>query len=264
VSAEGVKEHKIKKRSYKRMTVKRTITAMVFVLSLAFSQFANAQGIPVYDNSANTSNMLQYGQLVKQLAEMQEQYKMLEQTYKTLTTTSKSYGVSQYNRENDNYVDEEYQKKYDEIRGGNVNNVNQELTDNQIDVNAMCGNLGEKQQVACKRQVALAAQDKAFTQKAFTKAKNRLDQIRRLMGEISGTKEQKDILELSARIQAEQAILQNESIKVQLYKITSENERRLAELQARSASAKSMGSNINSSNTTLQGGINFPSSLKSN
>ena len=81
------------------------------------------------------------------------------------------------------------------------------------------------------------------------------------MDEISQTKDQKDILELNARIQAEQAILQNEAIKVQLYKISAENERRLAELQARSAAANSMNTNWGSQNT-LQGGINFPGSLK--
>jgi len=88
-----------------------------------------------------------------------------------------------------------------------------------------------------------ASQDKGFALDAYDKAKGRINQIDQLMAKINDTSDPKAIAELQGRIAAEQANIQNEQTKLQLYAMVAQAEekvqaQRQREIQAKTWAAK--------------------------
>lgn len=71
------------------------------------------------------------------------------------------------------------------------------------------------------------AQDKGFALDAYNAAKSRINQIDQLMQKINQTQDPKAIAELQARIGAEQANIQNEQTKLQMYAMVAAAEDRV-------------------------------------
>jgi len=92
-----------------------------------------------------------------------------------------------------------------------------------------CESISDAAKAICERQVAKVAQDKANTMAAFDNAQERWDQIQALMGEINETTDPKAISELQARINAEQAAIQNEQTKLQMFTMAAQIENRVME-----------------------------------
>jgi len=73
---------------------------------------------------------------------------------------------------------------------------------------------------------------------AYDAAKGRLRQIDQLMGKINDTADPKAIAELQGRISAEQAMIQNEQTKLQMYQMVAQAEDRLQRQQQREINAQ--------------------------
>ena len=89
-----------------------------------------------------------------------------------------------------------------------------------------------------RTRLSPCAQDKAFALDAYDKAKSRLTQIDQLMAKINDTPDPKAIAELQGRIAAEQAMIQNEQTKLQMYQMVASAEDRLQEQRQREINAK--------------------------
>ena len=90
---------------------------------------------------------------------------------------------------------------------------------------------------ACESQAVQSAQVKSDLQTAFNAAETRLQQIEGLMGRINSATDAKAIADLQARIQVEQAKIQNESTRIQMYKMMQEeNQKLFAQQRARARS----------------------------
>lgn len=87
--------------------------------------------------------------------------------------------------------------------------------------------LPEDQLKRCNREMNKTAQDKAFANDAYDASQKRLDNIQALMGQINNASDQKTINDLQARISSENAMIQNEQTKLQMFKMMSESEDRL-------------------------------------
>ncbi len=87
----------------------------------------------------------------------------------------------------------------------------------------------------CERAASKAAQDKAFADDAFDRARSRWDQIEGLMRQINQTHDPKGIAELQARIASETAMIQNEQVKMNLYAMAAQAEDRLIQQQQKEA-----------------------------
>jgi len=223
------------------MTIKKRVTAFVFVLCLAFSQLAYAGGIPVFDAVQEANAIQQLTQMIQQLQQMKEQYNKLEDTYNAMTGARPDFGSILNDNKYRSYIPEDYRTAYDTIREqGTTSEVTGAARKAGIDLDVMCKGLTIPQQAACKKQVSVAVQDNIFSKKAYESARSRYDRIKELVNKISGTTDQKAILELNARIQAEQAMILNEALKLQIYRMVVESERRVNEQSARSANLQSM------------------------
>ncbi|RMN57896.1 Minor pilin of type IV secretion complex [Pseudomonas syringae pv. apii] len=64
---------------------------------------------------------------------------------------------------------------------------------------------------------------------AYDQAKGRLRQLDQLMGQIDKTQDPKGIAELQGRIAAEQAMIQNEQTKLQMFQMVAQAEDRVQE-----------------------------------
>ncbi|WP_167792551.1 type IV secretion system protein [Photobacterium damselae] len=86
------------------------------------------------------------------------------------------------------------------------------------------------------------AQDQAFAQAAYSKSQERVSQIEGLMQEINRTRDPKAIAEINGRIQAEQALIQNEQTKLSLYQASAEAEERILKQQEDESAMKLLSS----------------------
>nr|WP_250646763.1 P-type DNA transfer protein VirB5 [Bordetella avium] len=103
---------------------------------------------------------------------------------------------------------------------------------------ACAGFASTEQRTSCEAQAVKGAQDKAFALDAYDAAKNRLSQIDQLMRQINQTQDPKAIAELQGRIAAEQAMIQNEQTKLQMYQMVAAAEDRLQQQRRKEINAK--------------------------
>lgn len=98
----------------------------------------------------------------------------------------------------------------------------------------------ERTQLEAARRTAAMLQ--IMTREALARTSSRFDAIQQLIDAISGAGDQKAILDLQARIQAEQGMLQNESTKIQVLYQASQAEEWSRRQRAREQAIASIGS----------------------
>jgi|WetSurMetagenome_2_1015567.scaffolds.fasta_scaffold05262_7 type IV secretion system protein VirB5 len=247
-SVYALSQYKTSKRIDKALSkggvaLKSGVVAVLFVFS---ASSAVASGIPVIDaaNIAQSvvNHLKQIAEMAKQLTELQRHYDQMVKQY-TSMTSGRGLGSATNSATHKNYLPDEWQGVYTAISGGGYSGLTSSgktvRSNNQkYDI---CGTISNSdQKKACERQTALAYQHRSDSTDAFDKAKARLTQIESLMKLAGESEDQKAILELNARIQAEQAMIQNESIKLQMYERIMASERRLAEQQEKETAAKAL------------------------
>jgi type IV secretion system protein VirB5 len=217
-------------------------TAAIVMLLTSF-QPAMAGGIPVIDVSnitqSITNSIKQIAEMTKQLTELQRQYDQMVKQY-TSMTGGRGLGTIMNDSSNKNYLPDDWKTVYDRINSGGYTGLSNSgksvRSSNQT--YDICKNMVLEQKKACERQASLAYQDRANSGDAYEKAKARLAQIESLMKHINSTQDQKEILELNARLQAEQAMIKNEAIKLQMYQMVAGSEKRLADQQQHEVEVK--------------------------
>jgi type IV secretion system protein VirB5 len=98
----------------------------------------------------------------------------------------------------------------------------------------------ERAQLESSRRTAAMLQ--VMTRQALARTSSRFDAIQQLIDAISGASDQKAILDLQARIQAEQGMLQNESTKIQVLYQASQAEEWSRRQRAREQAIAGIGS----------------------
>lgn len=235
------------------MNIRKKISTVTIATLIAFSPVNSvsvASGIPVVDGAAamqRTQNFIQeMAEYAKQLVQMKAQLQQAKQQYTSLTG-SRNFGAILNNPELRSALPTNWQQVYDNIQKGGYKGL-----DGTAQAIADAAKLTEKCQYlksgdskkACEAQAVQAAQTKAHIGKALEAAQKRLHQIEGLMNQINRTQDPKAIAELQARIGIEQAMIQNESTRLQMYKMMVEaNEKMLAEQQkaARATANKKWG-----------------------
>lgn len=221
----------------------KLLAAVLVAASMAtLGHVANAQ-IPVTDVANITLSQTNQATNVAKYIEMIQQYKtqidQMKQQYESLTG-SRGFGEILNNPEFKEYLPPAWQDVYGRIRAGGYQGLTgtaQAIRDANKLFDA-CGALSDSEKQVCERAASKAAQDKAFASDAFDKAKNRWDQIAGLMRQINSTTDPKAIAELQARINVEQAAIQNEQTKLQMFQMIAQAEDRLIEQQRREVIAK--------------------------
>lgn len=213
------------------------------VLLIGLTAFAAPAGaITVVDVGMNTqtrtnqlANMAKYAEMV---AQYKQQLDQMQQQYKSLTGT-RNLGEILNNPAFRNYLPPEWQDVYRSVQNGGYSGLTgaaKAIRDlNQV--YDACATRTGRGKTICERAASKAAQDKAFATEAFDRARDRLDQITGLMKQVNATSDPKAIAEIQARIAVEQAAIQNEQTKLQMYQMIANAEDRLVEQQQREEAA---------------------------
>lgn len=233
-------------------------TMLAFAVSAFLSPTAFAQ-IPVTDVAQNAQtlqhNIATVAQWAKEIAEMKAQFDMLTDQYKQMEkeyesiTGSRGLGTILDDARFRDYLPEEWQGVYDVVRQEGYGGLNGRAEGIYQDAKVFdsCAYMTlVDQRTACEARAVKAAQDKGIALDAYDTAKSRIAQIDGLMRQINATGDPKAISELQGRIAAEQANIQNEQTKLQLYAMISAAEEKLQtqqqrELEARTWAAEGSG-----------------------
>lgn len=209
------------------MKLNKLALTIVMPLLLVVSQQASAQGIPVYDNAAVIAQMQQLAQWTKQLADMKTQIDQQKQLYSSLNG-NKGMGALMNNPSLMRSLPPDWQKVYSSVRTGGYSGLTgnaKAMRDGTMIYS--CGNQPQGvQRSRCERELNKGSQDQAYVQSAYSQAEGRLDNIQALMNQINSAQDSKAIADLGARIASENAMIQNEGTKLQLFKMISDNEDR--------------------------------------
>ncbi len=193
----------------------------------------------------NHAQMLKdYAALVQQLDEMRRQYEQMQRDYQSMTG-SRNLGNILNNPQFKDYVPDNWQDIQSNIRNNGYSGLNgtaRALRDVSKIFDA-CEYLTDiKEKRNCEAKAVRPAQDRAFATDAYQTSVQRVSQIESLMREINATSDPKSIAELNARIQAEQALIQNEQTKLTLYQAAASAEKALLEQQAHELDKKTWNS----------------------
>lgn len=207
------------------------------------SHTARAQ-IPVTDSASIAKQVanqvetiakwkIQYDQMMEQIEQAKQQYESM--------TGSRALGNIMNDPALRDYLPGDWQGVYDAVKKGGYSGLSGTAKtvydDNKV--YDTCQFLhDEEQRLACETEAVKSAQDKGFALDAYEKAKDRINQIDQLMNKINETADPKAIAELQGRIAAEQANIQNEQTKLQMYQMVAAAEDRIQQQRQKEINAK--------------------------
>lgn len=223
--------------------MKKLSASCILAVGIAASSAAFAQ-IPVTDGASIAKSVenqietmakwkMQYDQMVSQIDQMKQQY--------AAVTGARGMGELFNNPQLRDYLPQDWQGVYDSVKSGGYAGLSgraESIYDNNKVYDACAGFVSNEQRTNCEAQAVKGAQDKAFALDAYDAAKNRLSQIDQLMQQINQTQDPKAIAELQGRIAAEQAMIQNEQTKLQMYQMVAAAEDRLQQQRQKEINAK--------------------------
>ena len=231
-------------KRFKKLTVALVIIAILLIAPSARAIIGI--GDTVFD-TANLQQQIINGlqemvQMVEQINQMKQQYEQMQASYNAMTG-ARGLGDILNNPALKSYLPEDWRNVYDSIKSGGYAGLTGSAK-NIRDANRafeICASIKDtNQKLACEREVAKAVQDKAFQMEAYDKTKDRLKQIDDLMKKMSSTTDQKEALEVLGRLSAEQAMIQNEMTRMQLYKMLADSEEKLITQQQKELGIKEM------------------------
>lgn len=216
---------------------------LLAVFAVLFNANAIAQ-IPVTDAASIANHTAAQVETIAKWAlqnqQMVQQINQLQASYESLNG-SRNLGLIMNDPRYRNYLPDNWQGVYDSVRQGGyaglTGNVKQSYESNKVyDGCQKMLNAIERQ--SCEAQAVKGYQDKENSKAAFDASLSRIGQIDKLMSQINVTKDPKAIAELQARISAEQAMIQNEQTKLQMFQQISQAEDKIIEQRKREANAQ--------------------------
>ena len=189
---------------------------------------AHATGIPVID-VANLVQTLQ--QVMNDITKIQNQVQQITALQSQLNsmTGARNLGSVLNNPSLQNYVPA---NAYTVVNGVDASGYTaltgtaRSLRDAGMVYN--CLDLAGAQRTSCQATLAQPYQHKGLLQDAMRSASSRLGQINALMGQVNATSDQKAVLEIQARIGAENAMLTHEMSQIQMLQGMADSDERIA------------------------------------
>lgn len=186
-------------------------------LTLAFGYvgLCNASGCPQCATEATqhiNRGLLadQVKTAAQQLDRLKDQLANMESQYKSLTGT-RNLGELLRHNELKQYLPSDYQRIYDSLKNGGNTAFNGEIASIESAIKR-----DSSRNTIIDQERKVRAANKAIAQHTYEGAGKRLQQIESLIRKINTTSDPKGIAELQARIAAEQAVIENEAVKIKL------------------------------------------------
>ncbi|MDN3556625.1 type IV secretion system protein [Halomonas maura] len=187
-----------------KISYARKIAGVAFATTIGLSQPAMAGGIPVIDVSSLTQQILQVQHMLNQIEQLKSQ---LETANRELDSMSGVRGLG-------NVIDSAYDTAV------NID-PNQVLSDAGIrgaNEHGLSGDVADLYDSGNENTATWLGQ----SQKSLEQARERFSELTGLVAEVNNSPDQKDVLDLQARIGAEQVMLQNEMAKLAMLRSQAE------------------------------------------
>lgn len=229
---------------------------MVAVAAAVVVSGVNAQGIPVYDNAQNIQMMMQVANTVKQLAEMARQYQVLSAQ---LDAVRGGRGMELLmSREVRNYMPDDWKgiqdlavdgvNRYSDI-ANKIKNIN---GNNAVYSAKQMADLPADMQAMMNRSRNIAATRSALAETAYGAATQRFNSLQSMVTAVGTTQDAKAAADLQARVAAEQAMLQNEAIKLAQATQLQEADEKLFNQQKMERMMQMSGSTLSASSVSVK------------
>lgn len=209
--------------------VLKFLAALVASLALmSFSSVSRAQGFPVIDVANLIQSITQVLDDATQIANQIEQIEQLKSQLASMTG-ARNLGNVFDSTALKNYVPANAFTSFNALDStgyAGLTATSKSLRDAQMLYN--CMDRSGSARTACQAGLAQPYQQKGLLQDAMKAASGRLEQIKSLMTQIDGTSDQKAVLEIQARIGAENAMLGHEMSQVQMLVGMADSEERIA------------------------------------
>lgn len=203
------------------------------VLAACCATQARAQGIPVIDIANLIQTILQVLNDVTEIANQVQQIKQLQNQLNSMNG-ARGLGAVLNNPALKNYVPAQAYTVVNAVNTSGYSGLSataKALRDVGMIYN--CMDLTGTARSACQAALAQPYQHKGLLQDAMKAAAGRLAQINGLMDQVNGTQDQKAVLEIQARIGAENALLAHEVSQIQMLQGMADSEERIARSRER-------------------------------
>ena len=230
--------------------MRKWIRLFAFVAALVGANQASA-GIPVIDvaNLAEGIEQVvawgqQYTQMVQQITSLQQQYQQAVQTYSSISGVRGMASLVN-NPATRTYMPRSWSQTLSLMSSpGSFTTLSGSMTairdaSKIVDVTATtlpAGSLIGQSYTGAQDQVAI---NRALGEASYSAASDRITTTQTLLDKVNDAPDEKDILDLQARIQAEQVMTQNESVKLQALAQLQQAQRDLQAQRAREISIAS-------------------------
>ncbi len=188
----------------------------VFLLGFTVTTRALA-GIPVFDNTSVTQQILSVAEQVKQVAawaqqfqQMEQQFQQMQQQYASLNGVRGMASLVN-NPSLRNYLPSDYQTI---LTNGYGNSASILAQNKRIHFSDTWIDPASQTAIDHQNDANQAAINRAVAEDGYAKASQRFSEIQVLLDKINDAPDAKDIADLQARIQAEQVMQQNEATKL--------------------------------------------------
>lgn len=195
------------------MTMMRIAVAAVLpvsVMTSAHAQFGASVVTVVNDYPATRNQIQTMAQWAKQYQQMIQQITHLKNQYDAITG-NRGLGQILNNPSLRTYLPDGWASIYDQIRNGQLQGISNKAASiysaEQFDPNATGGR---------KRQLDVLAANKAITMQAYDATVARVNNINELMKQADATGDMKAAADLQNRMAAENAMIQNEQVRLNL------------------------------------------------
>lgn len=225
--------------------------ALVLMLGVIAQSDAGIPVSIVFDAPAQANQIKNYAQMLKeysmlgkQLTQMKDQFKQMEKDFNA-ATGSRNLGEILNDPQFSQYLPENWETIYAGVRNKGYDGLSDSAKTIRTATKVFdsCALIKDEQEKrTCDAMAVKPAQDQAFALDAYKTSQKRVDQIDGLMKKINQTNDPKSIAELTARIQAEQALIQNEQTKLTLYEASAEAEQKLLNQQVKETTQRSLNS----------------------
>jgi len=176
------------------------------------------QGVPVFDAGAIAKHVEQIGKLAEQIKMMQAQLAQAKQLYESFNKLTDVNDVASLLSSDEfrKYLPKQF-GEIEKLVSGTGSGSLTGVVDRYLDQNRAYqgGDANSFYRGELDRIARQTGAKHSIGQSVYDTASKRIDGLEELRQKITTAKDAKDVLDLSARIQAEQAMLQNEVLRMQ-------------------------------------------------
>jgi type IV secretion system protein VirB5 len=207
-----------------------SIARLIAVSALAFALVTPAtntyaQGIPTISVAELAQDVIMAGQLEQQVQTMEQQYTTMT-TQLTALTGNRSLGQILNNPTLRSYLPDQWQSIYSQVSSGTLSGISSAAKQIESDEGMTATTPGQQ------RYNDTLSADKAMSMQAYQANLARLQNIESLMQQSDATQDPAAKADLQNRLQAENAMIQNEQTRLNLMGQLQQAEEKLSSQQA--------------------------------